>query len=45
MTDSNPDVPTLVWRVVIACLVVLARLALDRLAIRGQPRRSRRARH
>jgi len=41
MTETNPNVIAVVWRVVIAACVVLARLALDRFAVRGQARRSR----
>ena len=40
MTDSNPDMVAVVWRVVIAVCAVMARLGLDRFAVRGQIRRS-----
>lgn len=43
MTEPNPNVATVFWRIVIAALVVLTRLALDRFSVRGHTRQTRRA--
>jgi len=42
MTEQSANIIAVAWRVVITALVVLGRLALDRLSVRGQTRRVRR---
>jgi hypothetical protein len=42
MTEANAHVIAVLWRIMIAALVIAGRLALDRLAFRGTIRRHRR---
>jgi hypothetical protein len=42
MTDASANLIAMVWRIVIAALVIAGRLALDRLAFRGTVHRQRR---
>jgi hypothetical protein len=42
MIEANAHVIAVLWRVVVAALVIAARVALDRLAFHGTIRRRRR---
>jgi hypothetical protein len=44
MTDASANLIALLWRIVIAGVVIAGRLALDRLAFRGTVHRQRRGR-
>ena len=44
MTEANANFIAMFWRIVIAALAIVGRLALDRLAFRGTVRRQRRGR-